>query len=34
MIFEEPFLTTTMTTFFSYLSIGQKQGREKNEERE
>jgi hypothetical protein len=34
VIFEQPFLTTIMTTSFSSLSIGQKQWKEKKEERE
>jgi len=33
VIFEQPFFTTILTTFFSSLSIGQKQWREKKEER-
>jgi len=34
VIFEQPFLTTIMTTYFSSHSIGQKQLREREEERE
>jgi len=34
VIFGQPFLTTTMTTSFSSLSIGQKQGRQTKEKRE
>jgi len=33
MIFEQPFDTTFMTTFFFSLLIGQKQWKEKKEER-